>query len=186
MSRVHGPDQPGQRLSVDAAVEPRAAAVVQPQLDQNRPRRRVRACGLRACCEIRRQENGPAIRRPWAPLLQIPPPAADLRPRDLVALRDLGHRGTADVDLQKDPERLFLAPPPAPLDTRNFPRMAAPLQDTSPTTSLRTCLSSEPLNQAHAVNRPVTHGISRLPDVEGDRPKRQKFKRYPIGFFHMK
>jgi IS30 family transposase len=27
--------------------------------------------------------------------------------------------------------------------------------------------------------------ISRLPDVEGDKPKRQKFKRYPIGFFHI-
>ena len=30
------------------------------------------------------------------------------------------------------------------------------------------------------------HGISRLPDVEGDKPKRQKFKRYPIGFFHIR
>jgi transposase InsO family protein len=37
------------------------------------------------------------------------------------------------------------------------------------------------------------HGISRLPDVEGDKallsevegPKRQLFKRYPIGFFHI-
>lgn len=29
------------------------------------------------------------------------------------------------------------------------------------------------------------HGISRLPDVEGDKPKRQKFKRCPIGFFHI-
>ena len=29
------------------------------------------------------------------------------------------------------------------------------------------------------------HGISRLPDVAGDKPKRQKFKRYPIGFFHI-
>jgi hypothetical protein len=29
------------------------------------------------------------------------------------------------------------------------------------------------------------HGISRLPDVEGDKPTRQRFKRYPIGFFHM-
>ena len=29
------------------------------------------------------------------------------------------------------------------------------------------------------------HGISRLPDVEGDKPKRQKFKRYPIVFFHI-
>ncbi len=29
------------------------------------------------------------------------------------------------------------------------------------------------------------HGISRLPDVaEGDRPKK-KFKRYPIGYFHI-
>jgi hypothetical protein len=29
------------------------------------------------------------------------------------------------------------------------------------------------------------HGISRLPDIEGDKPKRQRVKRYPIGFFHM-
>src|SRR5690606_33715405 len=29
------------------------------------------------------------------------------------------------------------------------------------------------------------HGISRLPDVDGDKPKRSKFKRYPIGFFHI-
>ena len=29
------------------------------------------------------------------------------------------------------------------------------------------------------------HGISRLPEVDGDKPKRSKFKRYPIGFFHI-
>ena len=29
------------------------------------------------------------------------------------------------------------------------------------------------------------HGISRLPDMEGDKPKWQKFKRYPIGYFHI-
>ncbi len=29
------------------------------------------------------------------------------------------------------------------------------------------------------------HGILRLPDVEGDKPKQQKFKRYPIGYFHI-
>ena len=29
------------------------------------------------------------------------------------------------------------------------------------------------------------HGISRLPDVEGDKPKRRRFKRYPIGYFHV-
>lgn len=28
------------------------------------------------------------------------------------------------------------------------------------------------------------HGISRLPEVEGDKPKK-KFKRYPIGYFHI-
>lgn len=29
------------------------------------------------------------------------------------------------------------------------------------------------------------HGISRLPDVDGDKPKRSKFKAYPIGYFHI-
>ena len=29
------------------------------------------------------------------------------------------------------------------------------------------------------------HGISRLPDVEGDKPKHSKFKTYPIGYVHI-
>ena len=29
------------------------------------------------------------------------------------------------------------------------------------------------------------HGISRLPDVEGDRSAKKKFKAYPIGYFHI-
>ena len=29
------------------------------------------------------------------------------------------------------------------------------------------------------------HGISRLPDVDGDKPTRKKFRSYPIGFFHI-
>src|SRR6187200_2503831 len=29
------------------------------------------------------------------------------------------------------------------------------------------------------------HGISRLPNTEGDKPRRAKFKRYPIGYFHI-
>jgi transposase InsO family protein len=29
------------------------------------------------------------------------------------------------------------------------------------------------------------HGISRLPDTDGDKPGRSKFKRYPIGYFHI-
>ena len=29
------------------------------------------------------------------------------------------------------------------------------------------------------------HGISRLPEMDGDKPKRQKFKCYPMGYFHI-
>src|SRR5215208_3533762 len=29
------------------------------------------------------------------------------------------------------------------------------------------------------------HGISRLPEVEGDKPKKQRFASYPIGYFHI-
>jgi len=29
------------------------------------------------------------------------------------------------------------------------------------------------------------HGISRLPDVDGDKAPKKKFKRYPIGYFHI-
>ncbi len=29
------------------------------------------------------------------------------------------------------------------------------------------------------------HGISRLPDIEGDKPVKKKFAKYPIGYFHI-
>src|SRR5512144_1262987 len=29
------------------------------------------------------------------------------------------------------------------------------------------------------------HGISRLPEVDGDKPKKSRFKAYPIGYFHI-
>lgn len=29
------------------------------------------------------------------------------------------------------------------------------------------------------------HGISRLPDVDGDKPKRSRFRAYPIGYFRI-
>jgi transposase InsO family protein len=29
------------------------------------------------------------------------------------------------------------------------------------------------------------HGISRLPDIEGEKPAKKRFKPYPIGFFHI-
>jgi transposase-like protein len=31
----------------------------------------------------------------------------------------------------------------------------------------------------------MRHGISRLPEVDGDKPDRKTFKRYPIGYFHI-
>jgi transposase-like protein len=29
------------------------------------------------------------------------------------------------------------------------------------------------------------HGVSRLPEVEGDKPDKRKFKTYPVGYFHI-
>src|SRR5262249_53944098 len=29
------------------------------------------------------------------------------------------------------------------------------------------------------------HGISRLPEIEGNRPSKKRFKAYPIGYFHV-
>src|ERR671913_2636505 len=29
------------------------------------------------------------------------------------------------------------------------------------------------------------HGISRLPDIDGDKPRRSRFKPYPLGYFHL-
>jgi len=29
------------------------------------------------------------------------------------------------------------------------------------------------------------HGISRLPEVDGDKPNKMKFKAYPTGYFHI-
>ncbi len=29
------------------------------------------------------------------------------------------------------------------------------------------------------------HGISRLPEIDGDKPKRSRFKTYPLGYFHI-
>src|SRR6185437_15774943 len=31
----------------------------------------------------------------------------------------------------------------------------------------------------------LRHGISRLPQVDGDKPDKRKFKAYPIGYFHI-
>jgi len=66
-------------------------------------------------------------------------------------------------------------------------RKRATVEDmkTGPSES-RSLQSSIPHLTRSALHRCLQrHGIWRLPDVEGDKPKRQKFKRSPIGFFHI-
>ncbi len=41
------------------------------------------------------------------------------------------------------------------------------------------------LTRSSLHRRLARHGISRLPDVDGDKPARQRFKRYPIGLLHL-
>jgi transposase InsO family protein len=40
------------------------------------------------------------------------------------------------------------------------------------------------LSRSALHRRPQRHGISRLPEVGGDKPAKHRFKRYPIGWFH--
>ena len=63
-------------------------------------------------------------------------------------------------------------PPSHAVAARRLP-LRPPAQHAAPLTrsSLHRCLQR--------------HGISRLPDTEGDKPSRSKFKRYPIGYFHI-
>jgi hypothetical protein len=42
-----------------------------------------------------------------------------------------------------------------------------------------------PQPRRSSLHRRLEHGISRLPEVEGSRPGRKKFARYPIGHFHV-
>ena len=41
------------------------------------------------------------------------------------------------------------------------------------------------LSRSSLHRRLQRHGISRLPDVEGNKPEKRKFKTYPIGYFHI-
>ncbi len=52
------------------------------------------------------------------------------------------------------------------------------------------CLYALPPTIAHVTRSSLHrclqhHGISRLPDVGGDKPAGKKFKRYPVGYFHI-
>jgi IS30 family transposase len=41
------------------------------------------------------------------------------------------------------------------------------------------------LSRSALHQRPQRHSISRLPEVGGDKPAKKRFKRYPIGYFHI-
>jgi IS30 family transposase len=41
------------------------------------------------------------------------------------------------------------------------------------------------LSRSALHRRPQRHDISRLPEVGGDKPAKKRFKRYPIGYFHI-
>jgi hypothetical protein len=62
-----------------------------------------------------------------------------------------------------------------------FRRHTLPLDD---------CLYSLQATIPHLTRSPLhrclqRHGISRLPEVEGDKPNKRKFEAYPIGYFHI-
>jgi transposase InsO family protein len=41
------------------------------------------------------------------------------------------------------------------------------------------------LSRSALHRRPQRHGISRLPEVGGDKPAKKRFKQHPIGYFHI-
>lgn len=47
------------------------------------------------------------------------------------------------------------------------------------------CLKHSPFDALFPHRCLQRHGISRLEDVEGDKPPKKKFKAYPIGYFHI-
>src|ERR671917_2035993 len=101
-----------------------------------------------------------------------PKTVAKWRKRDTTADRPTGPRAPHSTVLSVQEEAIVVAfrrHPLLPLDDCLYA-----LQATIPhltRSSLHRCLKR--------------HGISRLPDTDGDKPRRAKFKRYPIGFFHV-
>ena len=48
------------------------------------------------------------------------------------------------------------------------------------------CLYALPLTLPHLIRSSLQrHGISRLPEVQGEKPDKRKFKSYPLGYFHI-
>src|ERR1700722_6439023 len=101
-----------------------------------------------------------------------PNTVAKWRRRSSVCDAHMGPRETRSTVLSKEEEALIVAfrkHTLLPLDDCLYA-----LQVTVPhltRSSLHRCLKR--------------HGISRLPETEGDKPSKKKFKAYPIGYFHI-
>src|SRR5512135_3369191 len=101
-----------------------------------------------------------------------PKTVAKWRRRDSVCDARMGPREPRSTTLSKEEEALIVAfrkHTLLPLDDCLYA-----LQATVPhltRSSLHRCLRR--------------HGISRLPETEGDKPVKRKFKSYPIGYFHL-
>ena len=101
-----------------------------------------------------------------------PKTVAKWKGRDTVADLPTGPREPRSTVLSPDEEAIIVAfrrHTLLPLDDCLYALQATIPQLTR--SSLHRCLSR--------------HGISRLPDVEGDKPVQRKFKTYPIGYFHI-
>lgn len=74
----------------------------------------------------------------------------------------------------------------APRASRGAPLVQGPWRGHAVSAAVQRSQSSLAQMTRSALDRCVQrHGISRLPDEAGDKPKRSKFKRYPTGFFHI-
>ena len=49
----------------------------------------------------------------------------------------------------------------------------------------RASTSDAPMGRHRPIDRPKPHGVSRLPEIEGEKPPTKKFKCYPIRFVHI-
>ena len=97
---------------------------------------------------------------------------AKWRKRSSVADRPTGPKAPRSTTLSPDQEAIIVAfrrHTLLPLDDCLYALQATIPQLTR--SSLHRCLQR--------------HGISRLPEVEGDKPAKKAFKSYPIGFFHI-
>lgn len=101
-----------------------------------------------------------------------PKTIAKWRKRSSVADRPTGPKAPRSTTLSPDQEAIIVAfrrHTLLPLDDCLYALQATIPQLTR--SSLHRCLQR--------------HGISRLPEVEGDKPAKKAFKSYPIGFFHI-